>query len=80
VLSTWRMKIDYAYPIPTLERDRALLAIQPWPEEQAMSAGDALADGIRSQATWTTQSCRAWNGRAHDQQHCRNNLRPLGAP
>jgi len=36
VVSTWEMKIDYAYPIPTLERDRGLRTIQPWLEEHAI--------------------------------------------
>jgi protoporphyrinogen oxidase len=30
VASLHRVDIDYAYPVPTLDRDRALLTIQPW--------------------------------------------------
>ncbi|WP_428560768.1 MAG: protoporphyrinogen/coproporphyrinogen oxidase [Solidesulfovibrio sp. DCME] len=29
LVSTWEMRVDYAYPIPCLERDAALEAIQP---------------------------------------------------
>jgi protoporphyrinogen oxidase len=29
IVSTWLHKVDYAYPVPTLERDKALIAIQP---------------------------------------------------
>jgi UDP-galactopyranose mutase len=34
VASVHRVDIDYAYPVPTLDRDRALLTIQPWLAEQ----------------------------------------------
>jgi UDP-galactopyranose mutase len=30
VVSTWEMRLDYSYPIPTLGRDAALEIIQPW--------------------------------------------------
>ncbi|MBI4806384.1 MAG: FAD-dependent oxidoreductase [Desulfovibrio sp.] len=36
VVSTWEMRLDYSYPIPTLGRDAALKAIQPWLETQAI--------------------------------------------
>ncbi len=29
IVSTWEMRVDYAYPIPCLERDAALAVIQP---------------------------------------------------
>ncbi len=29
VVSTWTMAVDYGYPVPTLDRDRCLAAIQP---------------------------------------------------
>ncbi|OPZ10156.1 MAG: hypothetical protein BWZ10_02462 [candidate division BRC1 bacterium ADurb.BinA364] len=34
VVSRFRHSIEYAYPIPTLGRDHALAAIQPWLEER----------------------------------------------
>lgn len=36
VASTWEMRLDYSYPIPTLGRDAALAAIQPWLEERSI--------------------------------------------
>ena len=30
VASTHAIDVDYAYPVPTVGRDRALAAIQPW--------------------------------------------------
>jgi protoporphyrinogen oxidase len=30
VISLHRVDVDYAYPVPTLDRDRALAVIQPW--------------------------------------------------
>ncbi|MFP5221636.1 MAG: protoporphyrinogen/coproporphyrinogen oxidase [Acidobacteriota bacterium] len=36
VVSTWEMRLDYSYPIPTLGRDAALGAIQPWLESQGI--------------------------------------------
>jgi UDP-galactopyranose mutase len=36
VVSTWEMRLDYSYPIPTLGRDDALRAIQPWLETQGI--------------------------------------------
>ena len=30
VVSTWEMRLEYSYPIPTLGRDAALDVIQPW--------------------------------------------------
>lgn len=32
IVSTWEMRLDYSYPVPTLGRDRALGVIQPWLE------------------------------------------------
>jgi protoporphyrinogen oxidase len=34
VASEHVIEVDYAYPVPTLDRDRALAAIQPWLEER----------------------------------------------
>lgn len=36
VVSTWEMRLDYSYPVPTLGRDAALTAIQPWLESQGI--------------------------------------------
>ncbi|MFP5240630.1 MAG: protoporphyrinogen/coproporphyrinogen oxidase [Acidobacteriota bacterium] len=36
VVSTWEMRLDYSYPIPTLGRDKALGLIQPWLEERSI--------------------------------------------
>jgi len=36
VVSTWEVNVDYGYPVPTLGRDRALAAIQPWLEERGI--------------------------------------------
>jgi UDP-galactopyranose mutase len=30
VVTLHRIDVDYAYPVPTLDRDRALAVIQPW--------------------------------------------------
>ena len=32
VVSTWEMRLDYSYPVPSLTRDDALKVIQPWLE------------------------------------------------
>ncbi|GFK92660.1 hypothetical protein NNJEOMEG_00485 [Fundidesulfovibrio magnetotacticus] len=32
VVSTWEMRLDYSYPVPTLGRDAALRTVQPWLE------------------------------------------------
>lgn len=34
VVSTWEIKVDYGYPVPTLGRDKALAVLQPWLEQQ----------------------------------------------
>ncbi len=34
--SIWSMRVDYGYPTPTLERDRALALIQPWLQAQGV--------------------------------------------
>lgn len=34
VVSTWEIKVDYGYPVPTLGRDQALSILQPWLEER----------------------------------------------
>jgi protoporphyrinogen oxidase len=36
VVSTWEMRIEYAYPIPSLGRDQALGVIQPWLNSQGV--------------------------------------------
>ncbi|GAB6036744.1 FAD-dependent oxidoreductase [Fundidesulfovibrio butyratiphilus] len=36
VVSTWEMRIDHAYPVPSLERDRALGVVQPWLESHGI--------------------------------------------
>jgi len=36
VVSTWEMRLDYSYPVPTLTRDAALRAIQPWIESKGI--------------------------------------------
>lgn len=33
ILTRWETVLPYGYPVPTLERDRALAAIQPWLEQ-----------------------------------------------
>lgn len=34
IASVWEARLDYGYPVPTLERDAALSTIQPWLESQ----------------------------------------------
>lgn len=34
VMSRWEMRVDYGYPVPTLERDAALAVLQPWLERR----------------------------------------------
>lgn len=36
VVSRWHMRVEYAYPIPTLNRDEALRIIQPWLAERGI--------------------------------------------
>jgi len=36
VVSTWEMRLDYSYPVPTLGRDAALGVIQPWLEAKGI--------------------------------------------
>ena len=40
LVSTWEMRVDYAYPIPCLERDAALAVLQP-----ALEALDVFSRG-----------------------------------
>jgi UDP-galactopyranose mutase len=36
VASVHSIDVEYAYPIPTLDRDRALAVIQPWLQERGV--------------------------------------------
>lgn len=36
ILSTWSIAVDYGYPVPTLGRDAALAALQPWLEARSI--------------------------------------------
>jgi UDP-galactopyranose mutase len=36
VLTRWETVLPYGYPVPTLDRDRALATIQPWLEAQSI--------------------------------------------
>ncbi|MEA5088623.1 protoporphyrinogen/coproporphyrinogen oxidase [Solidesulfovibrio sp.] len=38
LVSTWEMRVDYAYPIPCLERDAALAVLQPALENRGVSS------------------------------------------
>ncbi|MET8243114.1 hypothetical protein ABZV31_00975 [Streptomyces sp. NPDC005202] len=46
--------IEYAYPVPTLDRDAALAAVVPWMEAAGSIHGAGSGPGGTRSATWTT--------------------------
>ena len=58
--SVWHRRLEYGYPIPSLERDAWLDRVEPMLYALSFSVADASAPGNMKWATWITPSCRAW--------------------